>query len=319
MTRVSFIVCSHRAPPELDAALLSICAQDDPHDAELVIVNNGFAHERESQVEALLAASGRMPWRIVREPRPGLGFARRVAFLVADGEYFVLLDDDNEIAPDVLAELRAFLSRAGPLACVCPAVEPRWLGEKPPAWLRDFGRLCLSYNAVDGHAATFQERVWTGASRGVAMRPPGGGMILHRAAVEKYLSVADEARLALGRGPRTLHGSEDHDLFLQACSVGTPVAYCARIRAFHTIAPARLRWSYLRRLNFEMGQSYGALARLTQANPARTLVRSAARVAISPLRSKAHPRALALLLLREAGFLSGFLRRAPAARTPAAT
>jgi glycosyltransferase involved in cell wall biosynthesis len=311
---VSFIIASHRAPASIEATLRSIIAQRSAGEAEIVVVNNGFGADREATLALLLAtARPALDVRIVREARPGLGFARRAGFLAARGEYAVLLDDDNTLDEAFLVQLRTVIGRDGPLACICPAVHPVWEGgTPPPAWLRDFGRLCLSYNKVDDKGPRFERRLWPAQSAKHALRPPGGGMIIHRRAFEAYVAQADDSRLSLGRTPDSLHGCEDEDLFGVACDLKWPMAYDANLRCNHHISTAKWQAPHLRKLNFEMCQSYGLLARLKGPRSALSSASLAIlRLLASPFRSRGRWLLLELHVLRELGFLAGLLGRAP--------
>jgi glycosyltransferase involved in cell wall biosynthesis len=313
----SFIICSHTAPPTLFACLESIAAQSRDAVWEVVVVNNGFSAEAEQRIVGFAAEHG-MEERlcIVEEPTPGLGFARRRGFEAARGGWFVLLDDDNTIAPDFCTELdRAIAAHEG-IGGITPAVIPAWEKE-PPEWLAAFGVNYLSYNAPGSDWPSQDEFFPAGVH---ALRPPGGGMIVHRSVVAAYLARADDPfRLALARTRTSLVGCEDHDLWRSVSQLRMAVLVSARLRVWHHIPASRLLPAYLLRLTHAMAWSYTVLRRLDAGCPGpdwprvRAKILSVLRLAKMALFSSRHAPLLecALRASSELGDIAGEFKRLP--------
>jgi GT2 family glycosyltransferase len=97
-------------PPILEAAIASVRAQTMT-DWELCIADDGSRDER---VRAILAAAADQRVKVVRRGQAGgISAATNSALELAVGEYIALLDHDDELTPDALAEVAAVL-RARP-------------------------------------------------------------------------------------------------------------------------------------------------------------------------------------------------------------
>ena len=151
---VSFLICSHKAPPSLDDTLASLSRQTRAVPFEVLLINNGFAATEEQRLVKLAATLGLAEhFQIHREPIPGLGFARKCGFQRARGEWLVMLDDDNTVDPDFLSNLQRSCAKYPNLGGITPCVSPVW-ERTPPEWLVEFGASCLSYNLT----STFRPR-----------------------------------------------------------------------------------------------------------------------------------------------------------------
>jgi glucosyl-dolichyl phosphate glucuronosyltransferase len=311
MTPVSFIICSHRAPPSLEATLTSIAAQGELAAAETILVNNGFSCRRAGELLARYQAAG-LNLRIVDEPRPGQGFARRAGFGAAAGRFLVLLDDDNALAGDFLRILLEITGDAK-LGAVVGCVEPVWQ-RPPPPWLVGFGRKCLSYNAAGSFRPQYTPgQYWPAGQVEMSIRPPGGGMIIHRDVAEHYLqTVCDEARIGLSRGPNSLLACEDADIFAGVIHLQMAARYDPRLLIHHHISAQRMRLKYLMRLNLAMCYSYGLLygyskpaAIFSMRMEAKRMIKNGGGCVKQTLCGRMAPAQLLLELAREIGWSAG--------------
>jgi glycosyltransferase involved in cell wall biosynthesis len=254
--RISLLICSWQAPHTLDETLRSIAMQERLVDSETVLVNNGFSKDRADELKQ------RYPFvDIVDEPTQGLAHARRAGFRTAKGDFFACMDDDNILGDGFLRELISLINREPNLGCICPVVVPSW-ETKPPLWMQEFGKCCLSYNSlVPPSAGPLRENVWrTPDLRGWPW-PPGGGMIIHRSIAEDYSKMTDEYRLKLDRVGNSLGGSGDQDIYFRVASLSLDTAYSERLVVYHQIPQSRTKFSYLLKLNFRMTQDWAALDR----------------------------------------------------------
>jgi glycosyltransferase involved in cell wall biosynthesis len=267
--RISFIICSHRAPDSILDTLRSLGRQQQQSSAEVVLVNNGFSVERAELLKVHAANSGlKCGFRIVPEPIPGLGYSRKRGFLEAKGEWLVLLDDDNTIDDDFLTGLNRKLDEHPEVGGITALVSPVW-EEPPPEWLAVLGCNCLSYNVFSTFQTRPLERYFPPGETHLADRPPGGGMIIHRSVAASYLKHADDPlRLSLARTGTSLVGCEDADMWGCIPPLGRGVLVTDTLRVHHHIPKSRLDKKYLLRLNYQMAYSYAVLERLL-APPAR--------------------------------------------------
>jgi len=135
---VTVTICTAGERGTLEETLRSVVAQRLPPGCtiELLVVDNS---RRTSDfvrfVVEEVAADAAIPVRWVREPRPGLGFARNAGIDAAKGELVAFLDDDAVADPTWAADLVAAYRETG-AAVVGGRVDPIWEVERP-AWLGD--------------------------------------------------------------------------------------------------------------------------------------------------------------------------------------
>jgi glycosyltransferase involved in cell wall biosynthesis len=117
MTRtpvLSLCICSHAGAASLEDALASLVGQSAPAEAiEIVVVDNasGDAAKLADLVER---QRGRVPIRLVAEPRLGLSHARNRAVSESVGEYLFFMDDDAVAAPRLVEHLLCAIAEHAP-------------------------------------------------------------------------------------------------------------------------------------------------------------------------------------------------------------
>lgn len=253
---ISILICSWQAPSYLDETLLSVSGQAGLNACEVILVNNGFSKAREKELQSQFSFL-----KIIQEPTPGLTHARRAAFHVASGDFFLCIDDDNFLEAGFLKALIDFVTRHSSLGCICPVVLPRW-EVVPPVWLQNFGVRCLSYTVPNERHGIPEEKVWQHPNTQGWPWPPGGGMIIHRRIAEDYLSSSDKKRLGFGRVGKGLGGCEDQDIYLRFKNLGMDVGFSEKLVLYHHIPEARTRYDYLFKVVFRTTQDWAVLQRL---------------------------------------------------------
>jgi GT2 family glycosyltransferase len=136
---VSVVICTRDRPDQLATCLRAVGQQEYPR-YEVLVVDNAAASE---EVRALTGAGlGRVPLRYVREPRPGLSWARNAGTAAASGEIIAFLDDDEEPDRHWLAGLAAGFSRDRDIGCVTGMVLPARLDTPAQEWFEELGGHC---------------------------------------------------------------------------------------------------------------------------------------------------------------------------------
>ena len=132
----SVVICTRDRPEQLARCLRRVGQQDYPR-FEVLVVDNAPATE---EARALAGAGlDQVPLRYVREPRPGLSWARNAGAAAATGEIIAYLDDDDEPDPHWLAGLAAGFSRGGDIGCVSGIVLPARLDTAAQEWFEELG------------------------------------------------------------------------------------------------------------------------------------------------------------------------------------
>jgi GT2 family glycosyltransferase len=136
---ISVVICTRDRPDQLAACLRAVGQQEYPR-YEVLVVDNAAAGE---EIRALTGAGlGRVPLRYVREPRPGLSWARNAGTAAASGGIIAFLDDDEEPDRHWLAGLAAGFSRDRDIGCVTGMVLPARLDTPAQEWFEELGGHC---------------------------------------------------------------------------------------------------------------------------------------------------------------------------------
>jgi glycosyltransferase involved in cell wall biosynthesis len=253
--RVSVVICTHNPDPErLRRVLLGLKAQTLPvRDWEIVIVDNASAHFPPAN---FFASLGCAEFRCIRENRLGLTSARLAGLREARGDFVVLVDDDNVLAPDYLATVLDVFTADARLGATGGRSLPEFEAE-PPAWCREFFPLLAlrDLGSAPQIAATLRP---AGATRNEypAFAPIGAGMALRREAWTTWLEAASRHAAISDRSGNSLSSGGDNDIVLTILGHGWHVGYCPRLALSHLIPATRLRPDYLARLNRGIQKSW---------------------------------------------------------------
>lgn len=221
MPSLAAALCTRDRPRELARALSSLAGQSRPPDEILVIDNAPSSGETRD-----LVAREFPDVRYVREPVPGLDFARNRALREAGSEIVAFLDDDAVAHRDWCRSLAAAFED-GRVGLVTGRVEPLVLDTE--------GQRLFESNG--------------GFSRGTReiRLSPASGRPLHSPAIAWAVSMGCGASLAVRRsaalaaggfdealdmGPR-LPGGGDHDMLWRLFAGGHEVVYRPEAMAWH--------------------------------------------------------------------------------------
>lgn len=265
MPSVSVIIPTHNPHPgRLQRALRALCAQTLPvTEWETVLVDN-------ASMPALAlddwTAHGPANLRFVAEPALGLSRARRCGFLEGRSELFILVDDDNELAPDYLAEVHRHFAMHPKVGMLGGRSLPEF-EEPPEAWVREFDDLiaCRDLGDTPLISQGLLNPV-TGRNDYPSFAPIGAGMALRRAAAQSWLDQRNADALP-DRQSGNLSSGGDNDIVLCAMRAGWEVGYFPALSLTHLIPASRLEPAYLARLNRGIQQSWMQVLTLHDANP----------------------------------------------------
>lgn len=190
------------------------------------------------------------------EPTLGLTSARLAGITASTAPLLVLVDDDNVLDPNYLAEAVALFERnphlgaaGGPISASFESPPPRWTHEFFPLLaLRDLG----------------VSEVFTPLPEGAQISgypecaPVGAGMVLRRECGIKYQQslMNRPGRLSLDRKGKSLTSGGDNDLALTVLEAGWQVGYSPKLKLTHLIPNQRLTVNYLARLQHDLARSW---------------------------------------------------------------
>lgn len=248
----------------LRRALAALRAQSlPPAQWETLLVDNASAP---ALVLADWAAHGPPNLRLVPEPAPGLSQARRRGFSTGTGKILVMVDDDNELAPDYLAETLRLFAAHPRVGLLGGRSLPEF--EQPPApWVREFDGLIACRDLGDApRISSGLRQAATDLGEYPEFAPIGAGMALRRAAAQAWLDQGGPSTLPDRRGTE-LSSSGDNDIVLAAMAAGWEAAYFPSLRLTHLIPASRTAPAYLARLNRGIQRSWMQVLTRHRANP----------------------------------------------------
>lgn len=224
---------------------------------ELIIIDN---NSQDSFIESI--DLGWQPaFKLIREPRQGLTYARIAGFRAADGEVIVLVDDDNILEKNYLKNVKGIFAVQPEIGAIGGKCLP--LFESPaPEWLQEFyGNLALrdfgNSVIIDNWNKTYP-----------LTSPVGAGIAIRKAALASYLSRTNaEKNPIIDRKGKSLGSGGDNDIVLEILRSGWQIGYFPSLSLTHLIPTERIQPKYLARLINNTNRSWVAVLEYHHINP----------------------------------------------------
>ncbi len=240
MTRIDITLCTFRRP-DVRETLASLDAQKLPDSVSVRIIvadNDDTDSARPAITQAAKTMS--VPVLYLHAPARNISVARNACLDAADADWVAFLDDDEQAAPDWLAQLLHSATTSGADAVFGPS--QAGYGPGAPEWMR----------RQDHHSNRPERRggkVETGHTCNALLRWNGAPWRPER------------FDLARGRS-----GGEDTEFFFRLHRAGARFEICETAVVTETVPPERLDLTWLMRRKYRAGQSFAARA---QALPER--------------------------------------------------
>ncbi len=274
---VSVVICAYNAAARIERAIEHIARQqcDLPRGWELVIVDNRSTDNTHDKAAAVCKRLW-LPVLILKEHQPGKIHALRRAARAAQGRLLCLVDDDNLLAPDYLANAAAFFESHPRAALVGGRIEAEF--EDPSMVPADFAERFAHALAVRDLGPT-PMRLTPPAHD----PPPGAGSVVRTALLRQVLD--DVACYLSGPQGNKLSRGEDSEIGLVLHHLGWQYWYEPSLSMKHVLPASRLTTEYLDRLIIDGSESYIWLQWLRGAERRRSRVGYAMRGAALALAS----------------------------------
>ncbi len=234
-----------------------------PTEWETILVDNASVP---AVAPADFAAAAPDNLRVIREPNLGLSVARRRGFLSSCASQFVLVDDDNVLAPDYLAHV-VRLFAAHPKVGVLGGKSRPEFSRATVGWQQEFFGLLALRDLGD------VPQISEGLRPRGALRneypdcaPIGAGMGLRASVAQDWAAQTVPIPLTDRRGGDLSSGG-DNDIVFTALRHGWQAAYFPELVLTHLIPSARLDPDYLARLNRGIQKSWMQVLTRHDANP----------------------------------------------------
>jgi O-antigen biosynthesis protein len=221
---ISVVVCTRDRPDQLENCLGRLAGQVYPRFEVMVVDNAPMSDAAKTLVEA---GVGGLTLRYVREPRPGLSWARNAGIAATSADIIAWLDDDEEPDRHWLAGLARGFARGDDIGCVTGKVLPARLETQAEQMFEHLGGYCRGRSFSP---ETFSRR---GPQSPLYPLPPfgvGANMAFRREVLERI----EGFDVALGAGTPALSG-EDTLAFALVLLAGYRIAYepAALVRHYH--------------------------------------------------------------------------------------
>lgn len=265
---VSVVIPAHNPHRgRLDEVLGALRRQTLPLSAwETLLIDNASSDfPQASSLEAVAPAN----LRLLREADLGLTAARLLAIRSARGTVIVMVDDDNVLAPDYLAEVARLFARNPRLGAAGGKSLPIFEAQ-PAQWLTEFlPLLALRDHGGEELVATTMRPPGAPAGQYPAFAPIGAGMALRREAAVVWADAMerDPLRRALDRRGSGLVSGGDNDIVMTLLEAGWAVGYYPTLSLRHLIPASRIEKGYLARLNRAIQRSWVQVLDIHGVNP----------------------------------------------------
>ncbi len=254
---LTVVIPTHNPNPgRLRRTLAGLRAQTLPAEQwETLLVDNA------SVTAAVVSElAGPASLRLVPEPQLGLTHARRRGFTEARGDLIVMVDDDNVLAPDYLAQVLALFAANPRMGALGGRSLPEFEQAPAPWWAPEFDGLIACRDLGNAPLTASDAKEYP------LCAPIGAGMALRRAAVQAWLDDPAAGQLTDRRGDELTSGG-DNDIVLAILRAGWAVGYFPGLALTHLIPAGRVQPDYLARLNRGIAKSWMQVLRKHGVNP----------------------------------------------------
>jgi glucosyl-dolichyl phosphate glucuronosyltransferase len=150
---ISIIIPTYNRDRSLEQTLVSLYAQKNIAQAEVIVINNGSTDQTASICERYAAAHSN--FRVAFEPTPGLLTGRHAGASMAQGSVLAFIDDDVELSHTWLDAITEQMLGNEEIAFMTGPTLPKYEAY-PPKWIDYFwhraagsGRMCAYLSLLD--------------------------------------------------------------------------------------------------------------------------------------------------------------------------
>jgi len=189
------------------------------------------------------------PFKIVREPTPGLSSARKKGIGESGFDCVLFCDDDNWLDKNYLSMALQIMQSNPAIGALGGTGSPVFEDKEPPYfWVNQYHTLAVGEQSkIDGDITN---------ERGVLY---GAGMVLNKKAFEKLRKEFRFEFILSDRIGDRLLSSGDHELCMALRKIGYKIFYSKSLNFEHCIPKKRTTISYYKSLFIGFGVSYALL------------------------------------------------------------
>lgn len=200
-------------------------------------------------------------YKLVREDRPGLTYARLKGIEYASGSIIVMVDDDNILAKNYLEHTLSIFNSNAALGAIGGKSIPLF-EVTPPVWLKEFyGNLALRDLGETTLITGWQNKYPRAA-------PIGAGMGIRKQALQPYIEKINTGKNTItDRTGNSLSSGGDNDMVIEVLKSGWQMGYFPELQLTHIIPQSRIQSGYLAKLINNTNKSWVQLLESHQINP----------------------------------------------------
>ncbi|HLP21173.1 MAG TPA: glycosyltransferase [Chitinophagales bacterium] len=242
-TGISVIICCYNSAKRLPETLQHLLQQQTKDlDWEIVIVDNASTDNTAALACDILQQNLTSDkYKIVSESQPGLIYARKKGFSIAQFDKLLYCDDDNWLDENYIQNASDILNQHPEIMILGGKGEPVFEKARP-VWFDKY---------QGSFAVGPQGSVTSGIERVNAVY--GAGTIIRRILFDQLQQVQFESLLT-GRKENQLISGEDIELSRVAGYFGYYIAWSPQLTFKHLMTEGRMNWAYLKKLNFGFGR-----------------------------------------------------------------
>jgi glycosyltransferase involved in cell wall biosynthesis len=234
---VSIIICcfnsENRIIPTLEHLKKQVCPETILW--EVIVVDNAST-DNTAQVSMGFWGNYPIPFKVIKEEKAGLSFAREAGYQNAAYEYVCLVDDDNWVNPLWVKTIYNIMDN-NPNVGACGGRGEGVFESTPPWWFEKF-----QY----AYAVGPQKSITSGYPSFTPFLY-GAGLTIRKSLLEKLKSSGFNSLLSDRKGTSLTSGG-DFELTLAIQLAGYDLFYDENLTFKHYMTPGRLKWDYLERL-----------------------------------------------------------------------
>lgn len=241
--------------------LQALMVQTLDHESwELLVIDNA-SHP---PVELPFSPEDQAKFRVIRQEKPGVRYARRTGIAESRGEFIVLVDDDNLLSPDYLQNTVHAFSRLPRVGALGGQSKPEL--EMPIfEWQKEFFPLLNVRNLGDEEQYYLPPSNPKELSTYPTCAPIGGGTALRRAALAEWENVSSRAPFDATVPDFTTDA--ETELVLGVLRAGWAVAYIPSLLVSIVIPQRKLDPEFLGGLNHRRQKAWMEVLSLYDVNP----------------------------------------------------
>lgn len=241
----SVVICTYNGGSRIERVLRALIQQVGSRPFEVILIDNRSTDGVGAIANDYWAREGRddVPFRVVREDKQGLSYARRRGAMDAQHELVLFCDDDNLLCPTYVEEAARlmddprFVAVGGPGIPIFEADPPSFIFERIGYWA------CGDRYGPSDEIGAEHVIVSDNEPRNLF----GAGLAVRRRDILALFEIPDFPILT-DRSGAALSGGNDCEICFMLMIAGGKLLYSDKLRFGHIIPAGRLTLDYFKRL-----------------------------------------------------------------------